>query len=105
MPIVRLVTLIPRAEYVSAKYLYFALKHMNIMGTGTTQQQLTVPAFKTSTILIPTHKIMQKYTETVTPMFNQINTNKAENIALSNTRDTLLPRLMSGEIDVSDIII
>ena len=103
VPIVRLVTLIPNEEYISSKYLYFAIKQMNIMGTGTTQQQLTVPAFKTSEIVIPSKEIMQRYTKTVTPMFNQISANKAEITALTYIRDTLLPKLMSGELDVSDI--
>lgn len=78
---------------------------MNIVGTGTTQQQLTVPAFRTSEILIPSQEIMKKYTEAVTPMFNLIRANKSENIALSNTRDALLPKLMSGEINVSEVTI
>ena len=45
-PIVRLVTLIPHTNLVSAKYLYLWLKSIPIHGTGTTQQQLTVPDFR-----------------------------------------------------------
>lgn len=100
MPIVRLITLVPKTNYISAKYLYFALKHMNILGTGTTQQQLTVPAFKSSTIIVPTLQIIEEYTNIVNPMFNLINANKIENEKLSQLRDTLLPKLMSGEIRV-----
>lgn len=44
-----------------------------------------------------------KFTELVTPLFQIIGANKQENIKLSETRDTLLPKLMSGELDVSDI--
>lgn len=105
VPIVRLVTLIPNSNFISAKYLYFALKQMNIMGTGTTQQQLTVPAFKSSEIIIPSHDIMQKYTNIVIPMFDQIYANKEESTILTNIRDSLLPKLMSGELDVSNITI
>jgi type I restriction enzyme S subunit len=36
-------------------------------------------------------------------MFEQILNNQLENDALAEMRDTLLPRLMSGELDVSDI--
>ena len=43
------------------------------------------------------------YTSIVTPIFEKIGYNKEENMKLANTRDTLLPKLMSGELDVSDI--
>ena len=44
-----------------------------------------------------------KFTELVTPLFQMIGANKQENSQLANMRDSLLPKLMSGEIDVSDI--
>ena len=44
-----------------------------------------------------------EYTAVVSPMFNAIGDNKQENLNLSSLRDALLPRLMSGELDVSDI--
>lgn len=43
------------------------------------------------------------YTSIVTPIFENIGHNKEENMKLAKTRDTLLPKLMSGELDVSDI--
>ena len=43
------------------------------------------------------------FTNTVTPIFERIGHNEAENIRLSALRDTLLPKLMSGELDVSGI--
>lgn len=43
------------------------------------------------------------YTKLVTPFFDTIGKNKAENNHLISLRDTLLPKLMSGEIDVSNI--
>lgn len=44
-----------------------------------------------------------EYTAVVSPMFNAIGNNKQENLNLSSLRDALLPKLMSGELDVSDI--
>lgn len=44
-----------------------------------------------------------RFNDTVTPMFQKIGENKIENTKLSATRDTLLPKLMSGEIDLSSI--
>lgn len=46
---------------------------------------------------------INSFTQIVTPLFNIIGSNKAENIRLSQMRDTLLPKLMSGELNVSDI--
>ena len=46
---------------------------------------------------------VRNYTATVTPIFEMIGHNKDENVRLATTRDTLLPKLMSGELDVSDI--
>ena len=103
VPIVRLVTLVPKAEIISAKYLYLYLKQLHITGTGTTQQQLTVPDFKKTEILVPTQKVMLKFTDILEPIFNKLWANQVENKKLSSLRDTLLPKLMSGELDVSDI--
>lgn len=103
VPIVRLVTLIPDTKVLSAKYLYLYLRQLHITGTGTTQQQLTVPDFRKTEIIIPDKNTMDSFTETVTPLFEQIWANEDENTKLAEVRDALLPKLMSGEIDVSDI--
>ena len=103
VPIVRLVTLIPKECILSAKYLYLYLKQLHISGTGTTQQQLTVPDFRKTEILIPDNTTMMDFTKVVTPIFNKIWANEDENKQLALIRDALLPKLMSGEIDVSGI--
>ena len=102
VPIVRLVTLIPKTEIISAKYLYLWLKQLHIIGTGTTQQQLTVPDFQKTEILVPSQEIVTLFTATVEPIFEKIWFNQNENEKLSSLRDTLLPKLMTGELDVSD---
>lgn len=103
VPIVRLVTLTPKTEIISAKYLYLWLKQLHITGTGTTQQQLTVPDFQKTEILVPSQEIVTLFTATVDPIFEKIWANQDENEKLSSLRDTLLPKLMSGELDVSSI--
>lgn len=102
-PIVRLVTLIPNTDVLSAKYLYLWLKNSPIHGTGTTQQQLTVPDFRKTEIILPTKKEISSFTDTVTPLFEAMWANQDENTKLAKVRDSLLPKLMSGELDVSDI--
>ena len=103
VPIVRLVTLIPNKRIVSAKFLYHWLKTLHIAGTGTTQQQLTVPSFKKTEIIVPEYSIMEKFTVTINPLYEHILANKNQNQRLAALRDTLLPKLMNGEIDVSAI--
>lgn len=103
VPIVRLVTLIPLRKLMSSKYLYLYLKQCDISGTGTTQQQLTVPDFRKTEILIPSKDVMDQFTKTVTPLFDTIWSNQEQNRKLASLRDILLPKLMSGELKVSDI--
>ena len=54
-------------------------------------------------IIIPTPEIAKKYNEIVLPMLRQIQNSYFENNRLREIRDKLLPRLMSGELDVSNI--
>lgn len=103
VPIVRLITIVPKTSIISAKYIYLQLKTMNISGTGTTQQQLTVPNFKSTELLKPNIAAVNKFTSIVNPMFEKIKDNKIENQQLASLRDTLLPKLMNGEIDVSEV--
>lgn len=46
---------------------------------------------------------MSAFTDIIAPLFSKIWANEKENANLSATRDTLLPKLMSEELDVSDI--
>lgn len=54
-------------------------------------------------IYLPDEDSLNRFDEITTPMVEQIVNNRLENKRLSNLRDTLLPKLMSGELDVSDI--
>lgn len=101
-PIVRLISATPK-EGITVEYLYLWLRNKMITGVGTTQQQLTVPMFKKYEIDVPSAKNLTKFTEIVRPLFNAIAANKTENTELVELRNTLLPKLTSGEIDVSKI--
>lgn len=58
---------------------------------------------KSLPILVPEVEVMNKFTNIVSPMMNNLFDNALEVKKLSSLRDTLLPKLMSGEIDVSKI--
>ncbi len=73
--------------------------------TGSTNsRQRTTPA-KTLEfeIVIPPENIIIDYCSLVTPIYNLISENIKENQRLATLRDVLLPQLMSGELDVSNI--
>lgn len=103
VPIVRLISLEPKNINISAKYLYHAIKKMNIVGFGTTQQQITVPYCKLQTIILPQQEYMKIFANITNVFYSQISRNKCENEKLTQLRDTLLPKLMSGEIDVENV--
>lgn len=101
VPIVRLISVIPNKNYLSAKYLYYYLKSIPISGVGTTQQQLTVPDFGRYSILLPSKQVVNDFTTKVQVLLNEMICNEKENVKLSQIRDSLLPKLLSGELVVS----
>ena len=54
-------------------------------------------------LIIPTRSEMEKYEELAANIFHKISNNKSEIDTLSKTRDTLLPKLMSGQVRVNNI--
>ena len=99
VPIVRLITLMPK-EPMTSKFLYYWAKFSNINGTGTTQQQLTVPDFKETKLTLPDCYLITEFTEKVNVFHEKIKFNQQQILTLSAQRDTLLPKLMSNEITI-----
>ena len=54
-------------------------------------------------LLLPDNISLSRFNSIITPMASTIISNQEENQKLASLRDTLLPKLMSGEIDVSNI--
>lgn len=102
LPIVRLIAVAPDKKRISCKYLFFWLINQNISGNGTTQQQLTVPDFKSTKVLIPQIELINAFTEIVNPYYEKINSNKIENQSLTQLRDTLLTQLISGAVRLKE---
>ena len=78
VPIVRLISVIPKQNYITAKYLYFALSSIDHYSTGTSQQQITVPDLKKRQILVPNYSELSDFMSNVEPLFALIRQNKAE---------------------------
>ena len=67
------------------------------------QANLSLGTIKSLPIPVLSTKEMEKYLDVICPLINQIKANELEIEKLGDLRDTLLPKLMSGELDVSDI--
>ena len=93
VPIVRLISVIPNKDYVTAKYLYFALSAIDLHSTGTSQQQITVPDFKKRLILIPDKLTIRTFMENVEPLFSMIKENKVEIKSLIALQESYLALL------------
>ena len=70
---------------------------------GSTQKYISLTELRNIPIVIPPNDILIEFKNTVNPIFDNIKTNHFEINNLVKLRDTLLPKLMSGEIDVSKI--
>lgn len=94
---------VPKMDYVM-KYVYNYIKRFDFskMNEGTSVPSNTAARLNKMQILIPTHEVLEMYDETLCPIYNKRKMNDKESRTLSLLRDTLLPRLMSGEIEVPE---
>ena len=88
--------------YIWFKWLYGQALIQGIKG-GSAQPKFNKTDFKNLPIYLPDDNLLEKFHKIVEPMFELIDKNNSENQYLAAMRDTLLPKLMSGELDVSDI--
>lgn len=93
----------PKMDYVM-KYVYNYIKRFDFskMNEGTSVPSNTAARLNKMQILIPTHEVLEMYDETLCPIYNKRKMNDKESRTLSLLRDTLLPRLMSGELEVPE---
>ena len=86
--------------YYTIKPLLFAIEQTQVATTVIHIGKKDYDAFK---ILLPTTDILDKFDEITFPMVTQIAQNILESKKLCSLRDSLLPKLMSGEIDVAEL--
>ena len=93
---------------ISPYYIYLLMQTLseliNKLGqSGSTIVNLNKVQFSKMEATIPSDSVMRSFDEIAKPIFETILSNQQESIKLAKLRDTLLPKLMSGELDVSDI--
>lgn len=87
------------------EYVYQILQRLDYqnMNRGSTQPLITQTDLKNVEIILPSTDILSKFECLVGYLMNQVEANIIENNKLTELRDALLPKLMSGELDVSNI--
>ena len=88
---------------VEELYLFFSLTNIKSIVTGAVQQKVSQQNLKKVPAIIPNKEALNAFDDLIQPIFAQIRNLKDENIRLADLRDSLLPRLMSGELDVSNV--
>ena len=88
---------------VETLYLLFSLTNVQSIVTGAVQPKISQANLNKVSVVIPSEAELSAFNSIVQPIFAQLRNLRAENDRLAATRDTLLPRLMSGELDVSSL--
>ncbi|MEN3966755.1 restriction endonuclease subunit S [Mammaliicoccus sciuri] len=92
---------------INKLYTYLYLKNFEYGYLGNTSSIATAvnsKIIKKMPILVPEQKVLKRFINIAEPFMNRINIIQNENIELNQLRDTLLPKLMSGEIEIPDDI-
>ncbi|MCO7146941.1 restriction endonuclease subunit S [Coprococcus catus] len=94
-------------ENIGTAFVYFLLKQLlptiENMASGSTFKEISGSGMKSVPVVIPDDATIRLFNDFCLPLFKEQEALEAENRRLANLRDTLLPKLMSGEIDVSDV--
>jgi len=88
---------------VETLYLLFSLTNVQSIVTGAVQPKISQANLNKVPVIIPSEAELLAFDSIVKPIFAQIRNLRTENKRLATVRDTLLPRLMSGELEVSNI--
>lgn len=81
-------------------YLMLCKKDLASMNAGSAVPSMTTDILNRMSIIIAEDSVLAKFNAVVKCMFDSINANKQESLHLSQLRDTLLPKLMNGEIEL-----
>jgi len=89
-------------SYWDYSFVELLLKHANVMEakTGSAQPQVTIENLNYVKAIVPTKPLIEKCCAIVTPIYEQVDSLFQQIQNLRRTRDLLLPRLLSGQIDV-----
>lgn len=94
-------------DNVGTAFVYYFLKEnlsaIENVASGSTFKEVSGSTMKNFTAIIPDNDTLAEFQRFCSPLFEQQRALEYENRYLSSIRDTLLPKLMNGEIDVSAV--
>ena len=96
------------SKNLDSKYLFYFLQskegkgRINEISIGSTQAALTIEGLKSITITLPPLSIMRIFSEIINSLFQKISINLQDTSALEKIRDSILPKLMTGELKIPD---
>lgn len=96
-------TFVIKSDYYGFTYQILKRIDYDSLNTGSTQPLITQKSLKTVNVVLPDEQILTKFEKISKLYFDEIQLNNNEINNLIKLRDVLLPKLMSGEIDVSNI--
>ena len=90
---------------ISTNFIYLFMSNVAISGyiTGAAQPKINQNNLNRIPILSPPQDLLERFDKMIGPIFDNIATLDLKNTNLRQTRDLLLPKLISGEIDVSEL--
>ncbi|MED1437088.1 restriction endonuclease subunit S [Aeribacillus composti] len=93
-------TLVIKSKYYGFTYNILKSIDYKSLNRGSTQPLITQKDIKNTTVLIPPSNVVNSYEDFYSSLFEKYRTNKVESDLLTKIRDSILPKLMSGEIRV-----
>ncbi len=99
-------SIVPRLPQYT-NYLYFQMKEKekefhDLASGGSATLNMNTSTFSKVGVLNPEFEVLEKFSALVAPLFSEILARQKQSTLLSETRDTLLPKLLSGELSVTE---
>ncbi len=92
-------------NYITNYYMYlwckYNMEEIKAAGNGSVFQEISKSVFRNLSFVLPHKEYLDNFNKIITPYFQKIRFNQTQICTLEKLRDTLLPKLMSGEVRVS----
>jgi type I restriction enzyme, S subunit len=97
-------TLIVEPQPGLLDFTYFLLKGFDLLtlNRGSTQPLLTQADLKRQALVLPAKDVVKVFTDVSEPIFRKISSNERESCTLATLRNSLLPKLLSGELHINE---
>jgi len=93
-------TLVIKSENLDFVYFILTGVDYEVMNRGAVQPLITQTDLKNYPVIVPSNDVMMQFNQCIKPIFEKVKNNSSQIQELSKTRDTLLPKLMSGQVRI-----